>query len=331
MKATAMPNNSLSQWLNQQAVEEHLATIALRLALSCVSIADAIQEAAMDTNNASTGTINIQGEEQKALDIISNDIVLAELKDLAQIAACVSEEIDELILNPDAADAAPYAVCFDPLDGSSNIETNSSIGTIFSVLQLTKYATPVSQTDVLAAANNQILAGYVLYGPTTILVLTCGKSVASFVLDPEIKQFVLSDSDLKVPEKGAEFAINMAYERFWEPAISTYVSQCLAGRTGPRGTDYGMRWMGAMVADVHRLFIRGGIFIYPSLSKPGSENGKLRFLYEANPMAMLVEVAGGKALMRNTRIMDFPPTSLHQRVSVVLGSSEEVDYLGALY
>ncbi len=323
--------NDVALWLNGQGVCSDLSATLLPIVNAGIEITDAVLAASLEGKTGAAGSVNVQGEEQKELDIITNDIVLRHLEDCRQVCASVSEEIDELIPITNADKNAPYVVCFDPLDGSSNIETNSIIGTIFSVLQLRRNNRPVTEADILGAANNQVAAGYVLYGPTTSLILTTGKSVAMFVLDCKTKHFVLVQSDMKILPETAEFSINSAYTRFWEPEIFAYVDLCIKGKSGPRQKDYTMRWSGAMIADVHRLFIRGGIFIYPSLNKPGSENGKLRFLYEANPTAMLVEVAGGLAHMRADTIRAHQPTGLHQRVPVILGSRNEVKILIDLY
>ncbi len=222
-------------------------------------------------------------------------------------------------------------VCFDPLDGSSNIETNSAIGTIFSLLRVAVSGGDVTEQDVLAASGNQIGAGYVLYGPATLLVVSVAKTVAVFALDPASEKFVLVRDGVSIPRVASEFAVNSAYGRFWEPALTGYVNDCVAGKTGPRDRDFNMRWTGSMVADVQRILARGGIFIYPALERVGAEDGKLRFLYEANPMAMLVENAGGKAMARTAALRDFSPASLHARSPVVLGSAEEVELLAGLY
>ncbi len=323
--------NDLTLWLQSQSASTELITIIGGFVASCIHIDDAVQTAALNGTNGSSGTINVQGEEQKELDILTHDIVVKYLDEFNQIAALVSEESEHLIVKPTADKDAKFVICFDPLDGSSNIETNGVIGTIFSILELDQPKDKIDTDDVLAAANNQVAAGYVIYGPATILVVSTGKSVASFVLDKQNRRFVAEKTELSIVPVAAEYAINTAYTRFWEPALATYVEQCNLGKNGPRKKDCGMRWMGAMVSDVHRLFIRGGIFIYPGMDRPGAENGKLRFLYEANPMAMLVEVAGGKALTRTKRMLQHVPDNIHQRVPVVLGSCEEVDELLALY
>lgn len=323
--------NDVAHWLGTQGVSSDLSKTLLPIVDAGIEIADAVLAASLEGKTGAAGSINVQGEEQKELDLITNDIVLRHLENCPQVCASVSEEIDDLIPSDNADKSAPFVVCFDPLDGSSNIETNAIIGTIFSVLKLDRGDAPVREADILEAANSQVAAGYVLYGPTTSLVLTTGKSVAMFVLDGKTKHFVLVKPDMRIAEETAEFSINSAYARFWEPQISAYVDLCIQGKTGPRQKDYTMRWSGAMIADVHRLFIRGGIFIYPGLKKSGSENGKLRFLYEANPTAMLVEVAGGMAHMRADEIRAHRPTGLHQRVPVVLGSRSEVEILTGFY
>ena len=326
------PNkNDLTLWLKGQGADPALVQTLEQIAGASVEISDAILEASLEGKATNSGTTNVQGEEQKALDIIANDIFLKHLENCPDVRLSVSEEVEHPIDNSGAREAAPFIVCFDPVDGSSNIETNSAIGTIFSILQTDDNASGDAENQILQSANSQIAAGYVLYGPTDLLVLTTGKSLAMFVLERKTGTFVLTKSGLSIVPQAAEFAINAAYSRFWDTPTATYVSECLAGKTGPRALDFNMRWSGAMVADVHRLFIRGGIFIYPALDKRGSENGKLRFLYEANPMAMLVEVAGGQAFMNKNSIRACRPKSIHQRVPVILGSASEVQRLVSFY
>ncbi len=321
----------LVRWLQAQDARDELAGIILALAAAGREIEQAILQATLEGSAGGAGTLNVQGEEQKQLDIITNDIALSHLHQLPQVGLSISEEIEQLIPNPNGAAKAPYAVCFDPLDGSSNIEVNASIGSIFSVLELDGAGAEASEAQVLASAGNQVAAGYVLYGPVTLLVLSAGGPVAIFALDTRSGAYVLLQDDVSIPQSASEYAINAAYARFWDEPVSTYVSQCNQGRDGPRKKSFNMRWSGAMVGDVHRLFVRGGVFLYPALNKAGSENGKLRFLYEANPMAMLIEKAGGRAVMGADRILSHEPESLHERVPVILGSSEEVGILTALY
>ncbi len=321
----------LAVWLKSQAADVALVDCLQHIAASCKKIAHLVARAPLTGTTGISQQTNIQGETQKQLDIISNDVMVEQLRLSPHIAAMVSEEVPDLIQNPDAAQSARFVVCFDPLDGSSNIETNAAIGTIFSVLELDAPEAEVRTKSVLQSASNQIAAGYALYGPSTLLVLTTGKSVAIFALDPDEGVFLLLEDHVNIPEQTSEFAINMAYQRFWEPAVSNYIVQCVAGETGPRKKAFNMRWTGSMVADVHRLFVRGGIFLYPSLSKPGGAKGKLRFLYEANPMAFLVEVAGGAATTGTGSIRLIEPDRLHQRAPVILGSKEEVELLENLH
>jgi len=237
-----------------------------------IEIANIAKNAPLDGKSGAAGLVNVQGEEQKDLDIISNDIVLAHMKKCPAVIALVSEEVPELLINPggkiSSDDEKNYAVCFDPLDGSSNIETNSAIGTIFSVLRLGENVDEKpTERDIFAASKNQIAAGYIYYGPATLLVLTIGKSVEMFALNQDNEQFILVQDQLTIPKTASEYSINMAYARFWDLSVKSYINDCQSGKTGPRGKDFNMRWSGAMIADVHKLFVRGGVFIYPALKK----------------------------------------------------------------
>jgi fructose-1,6-bisphosphatase I len=327
----ASGKSGLAGWLENQSVTPGLKDAIGRTAAVCAQISALVRAAPLEGNDGSAKSTNVQGEEQKQLDVLTNDMMVGELSRCPEIAAMVSEEVPGLVFNEEAGENAALVACFDPLDGSSNIETNAAIGTIFSLLKLKKPTVRPEIPQVLAAAQNQVAAGYVLYGPSTLLVLSFGSSVAIFALEPGGKDFLLVEEKAVIPAQAAEFAINMAYANFWDKAVSTYVEDCIAGKTGPRGKAFNMRWTGSMVADVHRLFVRGGIFIYPSLAQAGRGEGKLRFLYEANPMAFLIEAAGGRALTGKGRIRAIIPGDLHQRAPVILGSSEEVDVLGALY
>ncbi len=314
----------LAVWLKSQAADAALVDCIQHIATSCMKIAHLVGRAPLTGIAGSSDQTNVQGETQKQLDIISNDVMVEQLGQSPHIAAMVSEEVPDLIQNPDAAESARFVVCFDPLDGSSNIETNAAIGTIFSVLELDAPEAEVTTEKVLQSASSQIAAGYALYGPSTLLVLTTGKSVAVFAVDPDEKRFFLIEANVQIPEQTSEFAINMAYQRFWSPAVATYIEDCISGETGPRGKPFNMRWTGSMVADVHRLFVRGGIFLYPALSRPGGAEGKLRFLYEASPMAFLIETAGGGASTGTKALCSLKPAKLHQRAPTILGSKEEV-------
>ncbi len=322
---------SLAEWLIAQDAAADITEILTKVAQITGKIALIIREAPGAGNDGAADSINVQGEVQKTLDIVTHDLMVAGLSLCERVAAMVSEEAADLINNPSCAANADIVACFDPLDGSSNIETNSAIGTIFSLLRVGAKGKEVREKDVLAASGNQVAAGYVLYGPATLLVLTTGRSVALFTLDPKSDEFLLVQDSLSIPRIAAEFAVNMAYQRFWDAELTRYIGDCIAGKTGPRAKDFTMRWIASMVAEVHRIFMRGGIFIYPALDRDGGSEGKLRFLYEANPMAMLVETAGGLALRRDTPLRQFSPKSLHQRTPVVLGSFEEVSLLADLY
>lgn len=325
----ATTEQTFANWLESQNVSAELSAALTSIIQATRHIGAAVRVAPLKGQTGAADNINVQGEDQKLLDVLANDLMVEELYGCPHIAAMVSEEVETVIQNPDRDDNARLIVCFDPVDGSSNIETNGAIGAIFSVLEAKSAPSKVSSETVLEATANPVAAGYVYYGPANLLVITMGENVAVFAEDPEDGVFRLLDPQLQISSAAAEFSINMSHRRYWDNSVARYIEDCLTGKTGPRGKSYNMRWAGAMVADVHRLFIRGGIFIYPALAKSGSENGKLRLLYEAIPMAMLVEAAGGRALAGTKRILDVKATSLHQRVPVALGSAEEVDYLEA--
>jgi len=321
----------LEGWLADEGAQGKLGEVVLAFADAAIEIAAVLRHAPATGQDQAAGRVNVQGEDQKELDVISHDIAMDRLRDLPQIAGMVSEEVEAMIV-PDGADpSAPFYVCFDPLDGSSNLEINGSVGTIFSVLRRRDAHADVDETDLLASSFAQVAAGYVLYGPATVLVVTTGQGVAMFTLDERSTGFVQSHAEFTIPASAAEYAINAGHARHWEPEVAAYIADCNEGSAGPRGKDFNMRWAGAMVADMHRLFVRGGIFIYPALTRPGGENGKLRFLYEANPMALLVEAAGGRAIARGEPLRGIAPTSIHQRVPVALGSRNEVERLAGKY
>jgi fructose-1,6-bisphosphatase I len=278
----------------------------------------------------SAGSENVQGEIQKKLDIIANEVLIEANEWGGHLAAMASEEMDEIYQVPNRYPRGEYLLLFDPLDGSSNIDVNVSIGTIFSVL-LKPEGVDVLEKDFLQAGHKQVAAGYCVYGPQTTLVLTVGHGVAMFTLDREQGSFVLTQEDLRIPEDTQEFAINMSNMRHWDAPTKRYIDECLQGREGPRGKDFNMRWIASMVADVHRILTRGGVFMYPWDKREPGKAGKLRLMYEANPMAWLVEQAGGAATDGQQRILDIAPEQLHQRVSVVLGSKNEVDRVTQYY
>lgn len=314
---------TLDHWLQQQGAATDVVQAIFALAQAAINIADTLYLAPLAGQLGALDQTNVQGETQQQLDVISNDIMLDELRQCRGVAAMVSEEIDDVIQNKQAEAQAGLAVCFDPLDGSSNIATNGTLGSIFSILHLSRKAGQVSANDILSAAKNQLAAGYFLFGPATLLVLTTGNSVAMFALNAS-GQFELVRQEITIPQDTAEFAINIAYRQFWLPETKRYIEDCLAGEQGPRRKNFNMRWMGSMVADIHRIFMRGGIFLYPSLARPGAEDGKLRFLYEVNPMAMLVEAAGGSAKIGQQSAREYQPKTLHQRAPIAIGSRNEV-------
>jgi len=266
---------------------------------------------------------NASGEEQKPLDVISNEAVIRCCEWGGLLAGMASEELEAPYVIPSTYDRGPYLLTFDPLDGSSNIDVNVSVGTIFSVLKFNGTGDP-AECDFLQPGTAQVAAGYAIYGPSTMLVLTVGKGTHGFTLDREIGNFILTHPNLRIPEDTSEFAINTSNERFWEPPVARYVSECKAGKTGIRGRDFNMRWIASLVAEVHRILMRGGVFMYPRDTKDPKRAGRLRLLYEANPIAMVVEQAGGLASTGRGRIVDVPPQALHERIPLILGSKNDV-------
>ncbi len=265
---------------------------------------------------------NIQGEIQKKLDVVANRLLKDVLLESGFVKAISSEEEDTSVAgNPDGN----FIVSFDPLDGSSNIEINSLIGTIFSIMEAPEHMDAADPDMFKQAGNKQVCAGYVLYGPATILAMTTGKGTHLYVLDRTHGGFLRVAKNIQIPADTQEFAINMSNQRFWQPPMQQYIADLLKGKTGPRGKDFNMRWIAAMVGDVHRVLTRGGLFTYPADTKDPSKPGKLRLMYEANPMSFLVEQAGGLSMTSQGRIMDIEPTDIHQRVEVILGSRNEVE------
>ncbi|MCX7240783.1 MAG: class 1 fructose-bisphosphatase [Burkholderiales bacterium] len=294
------------------------------VARACKGISLAVNKGALGGVLGATQSENVQGEIQKKLDIIANEVLIEANEWGGHLAAMASEEMEGIYVVPNRYPQGEYLLLFDPLDGSSNIDVNVSIGTIFSVLHKPEGA-GVSEQDFLQAGCQQVAAGYCVYGPQTTLVLTVGDGVVMFTLDREQGSFVLTEENVQIPPDTKEFAINMSNMRHWDAPVRRYVDECLAGKEGPRGKDFNMRWIASMVADVHRILTRGGIFMYPWDKREPEKPGKLRLMYEANPMAWLVEQAGGAASNGRERILDVQPTQLHQRVSVVLGSRNEVE------
>jgi fructose-1,6-bisphosphatase I len=295
------------------------------VARACKTISHAVGKGALGEVLGSAGSENVQGEVQKKLDVLSNEILLEANEWGGHLAAMASEEMETIHPIPNRYPMGEYMLLFDPLDGSSNIDVNVSIGTIFSVLKAPEGMTTPTEKDFLQPGSKQVAAGYAVYGPQTVLVLTTGNGVNCFTLDREMGSWVLTQRNLSIPTETKEFAINASNARHWHPPVKRYIDEMLAGKTGPRGKDFNMRWIASMVADVHRILNRGGIFMYPADTRDLSVPGKLRLMYEANPMAFIVEQAGGVATNGLQRIMDIQPEKLHQRVPVFLGSKSEVE------
>ncbi|PPE69752.1 class 1 fructose-bisphosphatase [Caldimonas thermodepolymerans] len=327
---------SLTQYLvEQQRLHGHIPA-QLRLlievvARACKRIAISVNKGALGDVLGSAGTENVQGEVQKKLDVICNEVLIEANEWGGHLAAMASEEMEGIYLVPNRFPRGEYLLLFDPLDGSSNIDVNVSIGTIFSVLKKPDDHAGVSEQDFLQPGRQQAAAGYCIYGPQTTLVLTVGDGVAMFTLDREQGSWVLTQDQVTIPEDTKEFAINMSNMRHWAPPVRRYIDECLAGKEGPRGKDFNMRWIASMVADVHRILTRGGIFMYPWDKREPDKPGKLRLMYEANPMSFIVEQAGGAATNGLQRILDIQPTKLHERVSVILGSKNEVERVTAYH
>ncbi len=321
---------SLTQYLIEQQREHDNIPAQLRLLIEVVAragkrIAISVNKGELGDVLGSAGSENVQGEVQKRLDVIANEVLVEANEWGGHLAAMASEEMDSIYVVPNRYPQGEYLLLFDPLDGSSNIDVNVSIGTIFSVLRKTDHSHGVGEQDFLQPGRQQAAAGYCVYGPQTMLVLTVGAGVVMFTLDRESGSWLLTEDDVRIPEDTREFAINMSNMRHWAPPVRRYIDECLQGKDGPRGKDFNMRWVASMVADVHRVLTRGGIFMYPWDQREPAKPGKLRLMYEANPMSMLVEQAGGMATNGRERILDVQPRKLHERVSVILGSRNEVE------
>ncbi|MFN3727837.1 MAG: class 1 fructose-bisphosphatase [Allosphingosinicella sp.] len=323
----------IEQQRSSQALPAQLRLLLEVMARACKMISHAVGKGALGDVLGSIDRTNVQGEVQKKLDVLANEILLDANEWGGHLAALGSEEMEAIHLIPNRYPKGEYLLVYDPIDGSSNVDVDLSVGTIFSVLPAPEDAAgrAVTEADFLQPGRRQVAAGYAIYGPQTMLVLTVGTGVHAFTLDRETGTWICTQENLTIPAESREFAINMANSRHWDPAIRRYVDECIAGAQGPRAGDFNMRWTGSMVADVHRILGRGGVFIYPADGRDAVRSGKLRLMYEANPMAFLVEQAGGLATTGEIPIMDVEPTGLHQRVGVVLGSRDEVDYIASCY
>ncbi|HVE07759.1 MAG TPA: class 1 fructose-bisphosphatase [Paraburkholderia sp.] len=304
-----------------------LAALLIDVAASVKTIAATLTRGALDGNYGSARSANVHGEEQKKLDVLTNDIFLQHCEWDGLLAGMVSEEMEQMYAIPPGYPRGEYLLAFDPLDGSSNIDINGALGSIFSVLRAPpQNGAAIGPDAFLRPGHEQVAAGYAIYGPATMLVLSIGSGTHGFTLERDVGNFVLTHSAIRIPPDTREFAINASNERFWEPPVRRYVQECKDGLSGCREHDFNMRWIAAMVAEVHRILMRGGVFMYPRDSRaPATLQGRLRLLYEANPMSMLIEQAGGAASTGRERILDVLPHELHQRVPVILGSKHEVE------
>ncbi|MEX2240075.1 MAG: class 1 fructose-bisphosphatase [Burkholderiales bacterium] len=328
---------ALSQFLIQRQragrINADLRLLIETVARACKAISTRVNKGALADGYGAAGTQNVQGEAVQKLDMLSNEILLEANEWGGNLAALASEEMELPHPIPTRFPKGEYLLLFDPLDGSSNIDVNISVGTIFSVLRCPKMADgslcEADEAAFLQPGRTQVAAGFAVYGPTTVLVLTVGDGAHGFTLDRESFTFVLTHPDIRIPADTAEFAINVSNQRRWEPPVKRYIDECLAGKDGPRGKDFNMRWVASMVADVFRVLYRGGIFMYPRDAK--NKDGRLRLMYEANPMAFIVEQAGGAATDGRTRILELQPKGLHQRVAVILGSKNEVERVSSYH
>ncbi|MBO6949457.1 MAG: class 1 fructose-bisphosphatase [Rhodospirillales bacterium] len=294
---------------------------------ACKGVANLVRRGDLSGELGAAVGINVQDENQKKLDVMANELALSWCEKGGQLFAMASEEMVDVYPVPKGLKRGKYLLIFDPLDGSSNIEVNGPMGTIFSILAMPEDGNGNLEENFMQPGSQQLCAGYVLFGPATMMVLTTGNGVNGFTLNPDIGEFVLTHPDIRIPEDTQEFAINASNRRHWEHPVQRYIDECLEGKTGPRGKDFNMRWVAAMVADVHRIITRGGIFMYPIDEKIRDKGGRLRLLYEANPMSFIIEQAGGMASTGRGRILDVRPTGLHQRVPVIIGAKNEVQRL----
>jgi fructose-1,6-bisphosphatase len=320
----------LSEKFNQTETNQRLANVVKVIAGTVAQIANLVETAPLAGQLDKLDKQNVQGEQQAKLDLLTNDCFVRNLRACDAIAGIVSEELDEAILLAKDTSKPNYLAVFDPLDGSSNIQVNVAVGSIFSVLKA-PIGRATQTADFLQAGTQQVFAGYAIYGPSTILVFTFGDGVQCFNLNRAIGEFVLTQANMRLPEDTQEFAINASNARFWESPIQQYISECQAGITGIRGKDFNMRWIASMVADIHRIMMRGGIYLYPKDNKMPLKAGRLRLLYELNPMSWIVEQAGGKSSTGRLRVLELAPTEIHQRAPIIMGSKNEVERVVQYY
>ena len=319
---------TLTDYLNDYSPNPALSDVITTVTDVGKTISQLLRKGALADILGEAGNQNVQGEDQKKLDVLANDLLLDALAKNTHCAGVASEELDDA--TPANADGS-LLVLFDPLDGSSNIDINMAVGTIFSILPYQRQGQVSENSDFLQAGNQQLAAGYLLYGTSTVLALTIADHVVMFSLDPDTNDYVLIEENVQIDADTSEYAINASNYRYWRAPMQQYIDELIAGETGVRGRDFNTRWVAAMVGDVHRILCRGGLFTYPFDTKYANKAGKLRLMYEANPMSLLIERAGGAATDAVNRILDIEPTDIHQRVPVVLGSKNEVDYVKNLH
>ncbi len=319
---------TLTDYLNDYSPNPALSDVITTVTDVGKTISQLLRKGALADILGEAGNQNVQGEDQKKLDVLANDLLLDALAKNTHCAGVASEELDDA--TPANADGS-LLVLFDPLDGSSNIDINMAVGTIFSILPYQRQGQISENSDFLQAGNQQLAAGYLLYGTSTVLALTIADHVVMFSLDPDTNDYVLIQENVQIDADTSEYAINASNYRYWRAPMQQYIDELIAGKTGVRGRDFNTRWVAAMVGDVHRILCRGGLFTYPFDTKYANKAGKLRLMYEANPMSLLIERAGGAATDAVNRILDIEPTDIHQRVPVVLGSKNEVDYVKNLH
>ncbi|MEK6594563.1 MAG: class 1 fructose-bisphosphatase [Pseudomonadota bacterium] len=323
MRRVTLTQYLIEQQRNHGKVSPELRLLIEVVARACKAISHAVSKGPLAGIGDAVGSLNVQGEAQKKLDVIANEVLIEANEWGGQLAAMVSEEMDGPYQIPNRYPKGAFLLLMDPLDGSSNLDVNISVGTIFSVLRCPEGVTEPDDKAFLQPGAKQVAAGFAVYGAATILVLTVGNGTVGFTLDRELGSFVLTQERIMIPEDTQEFAINASNMRNWGAPVKRYIDECLAGKTGPRGKDFNMRWVASMVADVYRILSRGGVFMYPCDAK--HKEGRLRLMYEANPMALIVEQAGGAATNGQQRILDIQPGALHQRIGVILGSKNEVE------
>lgn len=319
---------TLAQYLNTNATTPALNDVITTVTDVGKTISQLLRKGALADILGEAGNQNVQGEDQKKLDVLANDLLLDALAQNSHCAGVASEELDDA--TPANVDGS-LLVLFDPLDGSSNIDINMAVGTIFSILPYQRQGQVSENSDFLQAGNQQLAAGYLLYGTSTVLALTITDTVVMFSLDPDTNDYVLIEENVTIDADTSEYAINASNYRYWRAPMQQYIDELIAGETGIRGRDFNTRWVAAMVGDVHRILCRGGLFTYPFDTKYANKAGKLRLMYEANPMSLLIERASGGATDAVNRILDIEPIDIHQRVPVVLGSKNEVDYIKELH